>query len=86
MDQFLSTRLFASEEFADRFHSVQRAGVLTDAGLSTIAGKLDFRGSNGLYVTHAYDREAVFKRNYFDSDSVPFYAFSRDFLGLLSDV
>jgi len=82
----LSTRPFTPDEFPDRFRAARRVGVLTGAGLSTTAGIPDFRGPKGLYVTHAYDPETVFEINYFKRDPAPFYAFSRDFLGLLFDV
>jgi len=77
---------FTPQEFADRFRTARRVGALTGAGLSTAAGIPDFRGPKGLYVTRAYDPETVFEIGYFDRDPAPFYAFSRDFLGLLDTI
>ena len=82
----MSSRSFTPGEFADRFRAARRVGALTGAGLSTAAGIPDFRGPKGLYVTRAYDPETVFEIDYFKRDPAPFYAFSRDFLELLSDV
>jgi NAD-dependent deacetylase len=77
---------FSPQDCAERLQTAKRIGVLTGAGLSTAAGVPDFRGPKGLYVTRTYDPEAVFAIDGFDHDPRPFFAFSRDFLGLLSTI
>lgn len=71
------------EDCARRIRDAGHISVLTGAGISTAAGVPDFRGPKGLYVTRAYDPETVFEIGYFERHPEPFYAFSRDFLGLL---
>ncbi len=73
-------------ECAEKIRRAGKIAVLTGAGVSTAAGVPDFRGPKGLYVTRAYDPETVFEIGHFDRDPVPFYRFSRDFLGLLSRI
>ena len=77
---------FSPQDCAKRLQAAKRPGVLTGAGLSTAAGVPDFRGPKGLYVTRTYDPETVFAIDCFDRDPSPFFAFSRDFLGLLSAI
>ena len=74
------------KQCAGKIRAAQKIAVLTGAGMSTAAGVPDFRGPKGLYVTRAYDPEKVFEISYFDLDPKPFYAFSRDFLGLLDNL
>ena len=73
-------------ECAEKVAKAGKIAVLTGAGMSTAAGVPDFRGPRGLYVTRAYDPEKVFEINYFDRDPVPFYQFTRDFLGILDSI
>ena len=80
------TSSFSPQDCAKRLKAAKRIGVLTGAGLSTAAGVPDFRGPKGLYVTRTYDPEAVFAIDGFDHDPAPFFAFSRDLLGLLSTI
>lgn len=82
----MSFQTITPEECATKIRAAERIAVLTGAGMSTAAGVPDFRGPRGLYVTRAYDPEKVFEINYFDRDPGPFYAFSRDFLGVLAAI
>ncbi|MDX2435649.1 MAG: Sir2 family NAD-dependent protein deacetylase [Acidobacteriota bacterium] len=66
---------------AERIRASNRVVALTGAGVSTAAGLPDFRGPNGLYVTRRYDPETVFDIDAFRRNPVPFYDFTRDFLG-----
>ncbi len=59
----------------------ERVAALTGAGISTAAGFADFRGPQGIYVTHAYP-ESVFDLDAFFEDPRGFYAYARDFLRL----
>lgn len=68
-------------ECAERIARASRIVALTGAGISTAAGIADFRGPNGLYVTRKYDPDTVFDFHAFRRDPVPFYDFTRDFLG-----
>jgi NAD-dependent deacetylase len=68
---------------AERILSSKRVAALTGAGISTAAGISDFRGPNGLYVTRRYDPEAVFDIYAFRRNPLPFYDFTRDFLGVI---
>lgn len=76
----------AARECAERVRGAKSIFVLSGAGMSTAAGVPDFRGPKGLYVTRAYDPEAVFEISGFDRDPRPFYRFSRDFLGLIATI
>jgi NAD-dependent deacetylase len=73
-------------ECARRIRAARRVVALTGAGISTAAGLADFRGPNGLYVTRRYDPEAVFDIDAFRRNPVPFYDFTRDFLGSMHSV
>ena len=70
-----------ADECAERIRSSKRIAALTGAGISTAAGIPDFRGPNGLYVTRRYDPDAVFEIHAFRRNPLPFYDFTRDFLG-----
>jgi NAD-dependent deacetylase len=74
------------KECAEHWMKAKKVGVLTGAGLSTAAGIPDFRGPKGLYVTRKYDPETVFEIQYFRRDPAPFYAFSKDFLGMIETI
>jgi NAD-dependent deacetylase len=71
---------------AELIRASQRLVALTGAGISTAAGVPDFRGPQGLYVTGAYDPQATFEIAGFLHDPAPFYAFTRDVLGLVEDL
>lgn len=71
---------------ADLIRSSQRLVALTGAGVSTAAGVPDFRGPQGLYITGKYDPEATFEIAGFLRDPAPFYAFTRDVLGVVGDL
>ncbi len=60
--------------------------ALTGAGISTAAGLADFRGPEGLYVTRRYDPDKVFDIDAFGHDPLPFYEFTRDFLGVIDTI
>ncbi len=68
---------------ADRIRAASRVVALTGAGVSTAAGIPDFRGPNGLYVTRRYDPDRVFDISAFRLDPLPFFEFTRDFLGVV---
>lgn len=71
---------------AELIRKARRVTALTGAGISTAAGIPDFRGPQGLYVTRRYDPETVFDISYFRRDPLPFYDFSRDFLGVIDRI
>ena len=73
----------SAAECAERIRSCERVAALTGAGISTAAGIPDFRGPNGLYVTRRYDPETVFDIHAFRRHPLPFYDFTRDFLGAI---
>jgi NAD-dependent deacetylase len=75
-----------AEGCADLIRRSQRIATLTGAGISTAAGIPDFRGPKGLYVTRQYDPETVFDISAFRRDPVPFYDFTRDFLGVIDTI
>jgi NAD-dependent deacetylase len=71
---------------AELIRGARRVAALTGAGISTAAGIPDFRGPQGLYVTRRYDPETVFDISYFRRDPLPFYEFTRDFLGAIEGI
>lgn len=73
-------------ECAELIRSAERLVALTGAGISTAAGVPDFRGPEGLYITGKYDPEATFEISGFLRDPSPFFAFTRDVLGLVGDL
>lgn len=74
------------ERCAEWIRQAERVVALTGAGISTAAGLPDFRGPDGLYVTRRYDPETVFAIDHFRRDPAPFYAFTRDLLGVLEEL
>ncbi len=73
----------SAAECAERIRSSKRMAALTGAGISTAAGIPDFRGPNGLYVTRRYDPDTVFDIHAFHRNPLPFFDFTRDFLGVI---
>ncbi len=71
---------------AHMLRASERVVALTGAGISTSAGVPDFRGPEGLYITGKYDPETTFEVSGFLRDPAPFFAFSRDVLGLVGDL
>jgi NAD-dependent deacetylase len=71
---------------ADIIRRAERVATLTGAGVSTAAGIPDFRGPQGLYVSRLYDPDTVFEISAFRRDPVPFYDFTRDFLGVIDTI
>jgi NAD-dependent deacetylase len=78
--------LLSAADCAALIRKTRRVAALTGAGISTAAGIPDFRGPQGLYVTRRYDPETVFDISYFRRDPVPFYDFTRDFLGAIDSI
>lgn len=79
-------RDISAVECADMIRSSEAVVALTGAGISTAAGVPDFRGPEGLYLTGRYDPEATFEITGFLRDPAPFFAFTRDVLGLVADL
>jgi len=71
---------------ANLIRASSRVVALTGAGISTSAGVPDFRGPEGLYITGKYDPAATFEIAGFLADPSPFFAFTRDVLGLVGDI
>ena len=69
---------------ADMIRVASRVVALTGAGISTSAGVPDFRGPEGLYITGKYDPDTTFEVSGFLRDPTPFFAFTRDVLGLVA--
>lgn len=68
------------EKFASLLESSRRIGVLTGAGVSTMSGIPDFRGSGGLY-TKEYERlpvERILDIDFFHSHPEIFYRWAAD--------
>ncbi len=73
----------SAAECAERIRWSKCIAALTGAGISTAAGIPDFRGPDGLYVTRRYDPDTVFDIHAFHRNPLPFYDFTRDFLGVI---
>ncbi|MCX6097368.1 MAG: Sir2 family NAD-dependent protein deacetylase [Caldiserica bacterium] len=69
-----------AQKLARLIQNSHRIVALTGAGISTAAGIPDFRGPNGIYVTHQYDPEKTFDIDWFEMDPHYFFEFARDFL------
>jgi NAD-dependent deacetylase len=82
----LDRQTIDAEGCADLIRGSRRMVTMTGAGISTTAGIPDFRGPKGLYVTRHYDPETVFDISSFLRDPVPFYDFTRDFLGVIDTI
>jgi NAD-dependent deacetylase len=75
-----------AQKLAGLIQNSLRIVALTGAGISTAAGIPDFRGPNGIYVTHQYDPDKTFDIDWFDTDPHYFFEFARDFLTTIDHI
>ena len=75
------------EKLWDMILHSTHCSVFTGAGVSTLSGIRDFRGSNGIYASdwHGLEVEKILSLDFFLEDPSVFYTWAREFVYRLQD-